>query len=578
MLYRFPAIAALFLCLFTPNFSHAEIRLPRLISDGMVLQRDAPLTIWGWADPGEPVVVSFIGEDHRTQADAAGNWSLDIGPLEAGGPHRMTITGVNTIAVNDILIGEVWVCSGQSNMELSMDRVSPLYPREFAQADLPFVRYFEVPKQYDFDGPHNDLPRGQWQAFTASSVRRFAAVCYFYGKFLYEQYQVPIGLINSALGGSPVEAWISEASLREFPTYYEEAVRFRDDSLIEQIERTDREHSAAWHQSLQAQDRGYRHQPTYHEPEAWLSGPADTMQLPGNWADTPLGAVEGSVWFEREFTIPRHLAGQPAELRLGVIVDADSVFINGAYVGNTTYQYPPRRYGVPAGILRAGSNTLVIRVVSGSGRGGFVEDKPYRLTMGDYQVDLRGAWRYRLGAAIGASQPSTFIRFKPLGLYNAMIAPLQRYRIRGVIWYQGESNVTRWHEYDALFTSLIRDWRSGWGQGDFPFVWVQLPNFLAAREEPADSEWARMREAQANALTLDQTAMAVAIDVGEWNDIHPLNKREVGRRLALAARRLAYGETELVSSGPRLAGMRREGRRMVLTFEEVGSGLLARDG
>jgi sialate O-acetylesterase len=270
--------------------------------------------------------------------------------------------------------------------------------------------------------------------------------------------------------------------------------------------------------------------------------------------------------------------GKPAKLILGRIVDADSVFINGTFVGTTSYQYPRRRYDIPPNVLKKGRNLIVVRVINSAGRGGFVPEKPYEIQTEKTTIDLKGLWRYRLGAGMEPLKSQTFIRWKPLGLYNAMIAPLLPYRIKGVIWYQGESNADRPAEYGALFPALIRDWREHWHQGDFPFLFVQLPNFMEPRAEPSESNWARLRESQLRTLSLPNTGMAVTIDIGEWNDIHPLDKKDVGWRLSLAAQRVAYGDTQVVSSGPLYQSMSIQGNRILLRFLDTGAGLIAKGG
>jgi len=272
------------------------------------------------------------------------------------------------------------------------------------------------------------------------------------------------------------------------------------------------------------------------------------------------------------------LAGKKAKLLLGRIVDADSVFINGKFIGTTSYQYPPRRYNIPEGILKEGNNTLAVRIISNAGRGGFVTDKPYEIITDDTVIDLKGAWQFKLGAVMEPLASQTFIRWKPEGLYNAMIVPLLNYKIKGVIWYQGESNTDRPDEYKNLFTALINDWRKNWNEGDFPFLFVQLPNFMKARKQPSQSNWALLREVQLKTLALPNTGMAVTIDVGEWNDIHPLDKLDVGKRLELAAEKIAYKNENVVYSGPIYQTMKVEGNKIILSFTNTGSGLIAKGG
>lgn len=555
-----------------------QVRLPRLISNGMVLQRDAEVKVWGRAAPREQVVVRFLNSTYSATADSVGNWTVKLTSLPAGGPHTMQILASDTITISDVWVGDVWVCSGQSNMELSMERVRPLYESEIATSTNPAIRQFAVPQTFNFRQPQSDVASGSWQAANPENVLRFSAVAYFFARELYEKYKIPIGLINTSLGGSPAEAWMSEETLREFPHYYDEAQRFKDSTLILRIEAEDRQRIEEWHRRLRERDEGFRNPARPWYDPAYDVTDWKTMNIPGSWAETELGPVNGVVWFRKNIRLPSALARKEALLLLGRIVDADSVYLNGIFVGTTSYQYPPRRYRIPSGILREGENTLVVRVINSAGRGGFVPDKPYELIVGNEKLDLRGPWKYRLGTIMEPLAGPTFIRWKPLGLHNAMLAPLFHYRIKGVIWYQGESNVNRALEYRRLFPAMIRDWRNKWQQGDFPFLFVQLANYLEAKKEPSESQWALLRESQLKSLSVPNTAMAVTIDIGEWNDIHPLNKKDVGKRLALAAQRVAYGDTTVVASGPLFHSARVEGNRMILSFTEIGSGLIAKDG
>lgn len=567
----------LLLLLFGPPVS-AKVRLPRLISDGMVLQRDTPLYLWGWADPGEGVTLAFAGRSFVTTADQQGRWQLTLPPQPAGGPFAMEITAGDRIVLNEIYTGDVWICSGQSNMALPMERVKERYSEVIAQAENPAIRHFFVPMVYDFSHPQSDLPAGRWEAASPQNVLNFTATGYFFARELFNRYHVPIGLINASVGGSPAEAWMSAEGLAAFPDHLAAARQCADQAYLNGIREQEQRLNDRWYATLQQRDQGFTGARPWSDPRydaaAW-----PVMTLPGFWADAGLGPINGVVWFRREFTWPDSLAGRPAKLYLGRIVDSDSVYLNGRFVGTTSYQYPPRRYSVPTGVLQAGSNTLVVRVVNKIGRGGFVTDKPYELVVGGTTLDLKGVWRYQVGAVMEQPLPDpTFFQWKPLGLFNGMIAPLLPFAIKGVIWYQGEANSSRPQEYRRLFPALIADWRQHGHQGTFPFLYVQLPNFMEARPEPSESLWAEFREAQRASLTVDRTGMAVAIDIGEWNDIHPLNKSEVGRRLALAARKVAYGEKKLAWSGPIYRSMKIRGSRIVLYFDHAEGGLQTRDG
>ncbi|MGD9110376.1 MAG: sialate O-acetylesterase, partial [Phycisphaerales bacterium] len=505
--------------------------------------------------------------------NADGNWAVTLSELKAGGPYDMQI---NDITLEDIMIGDVWVCSGQSNMELSMARVKDRYPDVVAQAGNPAIRQFYVPRKYNFKQPLQDVESGGWESANPQSVLNFTAVGYFFAKELYEKYNVPIGLINTSLGGSPAQAWLSADGLKAFPHYLQVAEKFKDDTYVKEIADSDKARSTDWYSRLNKKDKGL---PPGRTP--WFDTSIDTsdwqtMNVPGYWADGELGNINGVVWFRKEFDVPASMTGVPARIELGRVVDADKTYINGRLVGSISYQYPPRKYDIPANVLKTGKNIVTVRVISNIGRGGFFLDKPYEITAAGQTIDLKGPWKYKLGAEMEPLQPETFIRWKPGGLYNAMIAPLLNYKIKGVIWYQGESNAGNAVEYQKLFPAVISDWRGKWNQGDFPFLYVQLANFMKAKDLPSESGWAELREAQLKTLSVPNTAMAVIIDIGEWNDIHPTNKEDVGKRLALAARKIAYGEKDIVYSGPIYKDMEIRGDKIIISFTNIGSGLIAK--
>ena len=554
----------------------AQVRLPKLISDGMVLQRDSEVKVWGWATPNESISVTFNNHTYRSITNSNGEWLITLPKTKVGGPYSMTLKGSNTITIKDILMGDVWVCSGQSNMELPMRRVSPIYEAEIANSTNNQIRCFTVPQRYNFKQTQTDFESGSWVTTNPSSVLNFSAAAYFFAKELYQKYKIPIGIINTSLGGSPAEAWVSDNTLQKYPHYYQEMQRWKDDNLIKQTESSEQAKIKTWYDLLRSKDEGFKNVPVWTDPALNTSDWA-TMNLPGYWANTSLGAVNGVVWFRKNITIPASMAGKAAKLILGRIVDADSVFLNGTFVGTTSYQYPPRRYDVPEGLLKEGKNVMVVRVISNGGKGGFVLGKQYTLSANGETIDLKGEWQYKLGAAMGVTPSQTFIRWKPGGLYNAMLAPLFNYKIKGAVWYQGESNTDRAKEYKALLPDLIADWRSHWNEGNFPFIIAQLPNFMEAKDQPAESNWALLREAQLNTLSVPNTALAVNIDLGEWNDIHPLNKKDVAHRLALGAEKLAYKEN-IVYSGPVYQSKQINGNKITLTFSNCGSGLVTKGG
>ncbi|MBN2766011.1 MAG: sialate O-acetylesterase [Paludibacteraceae bacterium] len=568
---NFKKIFLLIFSFFILHFSlNADVVLPKLIADGMVLQRDTKVNVWGWADPNEKVIVSIDGKLYSTKADASGNWLLKLKKHKAGGPYTMLIEGKNKIEIRNVVFGDVWLCSGQSNMELPMRRVKPLYEAEMAKASNPMIRCFDVPQKYNFKVPQENYHGNpSWKEVNAETVLSYSAVAYFFATEINRVKNVPVGIINASLGGSPVQAWMSEDALRAFPAHLEEGYRWRNDQLIMDTETFERQRTNEWYQLSTHNDIGQAG--NFKNPDTDDSQWTD-FKVPGYWSKA--GKPENGVfWFRREIQISATEAGKPAFLNMGRIVDADSVFVNGHFVGNVTYQYPPRWYNVPAGVLVEGRNVLVVRVVNNSGSGGFVPDKPYVLALPNRNISLEGTWKMKKGCEMPPLPGETFVRWKPMGLFNGMIAPMLNFNIKGAIWYQGESNTANPAEYARMFPAMIRNWRSQFRQGDFPFLFVQLANFMEAKTQPVESNWAETREAQEAALALKNTAMAVTIDIGEWNDIHPLNKKDVGVRLALAARKVAYGESKIRSAGPVFKSLKVKGNKLIISFKNAEAGL-----
>ena len=584
---RFSTTILSFAVIFTPFGSSAQVRLPQLISDNMVLQRDKPVTIWGWASPSEKITVTFDGKTYKTVAAADSNWQIRLRATKAGGPYTMDIRGRNRIMLKDILIGDVWFCSGQSNMVLNMERVKEKYPEEIAGANIPEIRNFFVPTVSDVARVSEDLPHSKWVEASPQNVLTFGAATWFFARRLYDKYHVPIGIINSSVGGTPIQAWVSADGFTAIPNYAERVARFRDTAYLDRLLHPVRTGTMTSRHPLRA-DQGLSgavkwYDPAY-EPQGW-----HPYWLPGYWADQGIKGLNGIVWFRREVDVPEVMAGKPAKLFVGRIVDADETYVNGVKVGNITYQYPPRRYEVPAGVLKAGKNLIVVRVTNTFGKGGFVPDKRYELTDGAHHIDIRGDWQYKVGQVFpprnfggggddGGGGGFFSAQNEPTGLYNTMVAPAIRETITGWLWYQGEANTGKPKEYRQLLPALIHDWRNKWGEGELPFLYVQLPNFMEMQYWPSESQWAELREAQLMALSVPNTAMVVAIDAGEWNDIHPLDKKDVGDRLALAAEHLAYGDKEVVYSGPIYRGATISGDSIVLSWDHIGTGLMAKGG
>jgi sialate O-acetylesterase len=554
------------------------LRLPRILSNGLVLQRESDVKIWGWARPGEAVTVRFLGDSFTATADEHGTWNVILSDLTVGGPYEMEIEADTRIVIGDILIGDVWVCSGQSNMQMPLERLKERYAREIASSENPLIRQFLVPEKYDFKLPHDDLDSGSWKQATPANVLHFSTVAYFFALGLFEKFRVPIGLVNASIGGASCEAWMSADALKRFPVHTAAAKKLARKGYLDRLIKRNNSSYATWHAKINRRDKGLA-----ISSKQWFDADCDTaswqaVQLPGFWKDRGLGSFNGVVWFRKEITLPQESAGKPARLFLGRIVDLDSVYINGSFVGTTWYQYPQRVYEIPSNLLVAGKNTITVRVINSSGSGGFIEDKPYKLKISHLHIRLNGEWKYKVGAVSKPLKPAKMIISYPKGLYNCMIAPFHNYAIKGVIWYQGESNLDKAFEYKELFFSLIADWRQKWRQGNFPFIFVQLPNCEKAQDDPGESEWAEIRQAQLETLAIDNTAMVVACDLGEWNDIHPLRKKEIGQRLALAARAKVYGDSTIVASGPVYQSMEIKANKIILSFADTGSGLAANGG
>lgn len=554
-----------------------KLKLPRLISDGMVLQRGTAVRIWGWAGAGENVTVEFIGKCYKTRTDEEGCWEIFLEDLKAGGPYDMEIKTSTAIMVRDVLVGEVWVCSGQSNMELPMERVKDQYPADMVNCDYPQIRQFNVALRCEFNTPHSDLAEGGWEAASPETISGFSAVGYFFARAIHEKYQVPVGFIKAAIGGSPIESWISGAALKPYPEVLERLLPYKDDNYVKKVLTGDEKATNSWYENLDKHDAGMTSgELPWYSDEVDTSGWED-MDLPARFENEGLEGLNGAVWFRKEIEVPENMLNKPARLWLGRIVDSDKTYVNGKFVGEITYQYPPRKYDIPADLLRKGKNTITVRVTSNNGNGEFISGKPYRLTAGGHTIDLTGQWKYRVGAVCGPLPEATFIQWQPTALYNGMLAPLTNYTVKGALWYQGEANTSRPSEYFSLMRIMIENWRQEWKQSNLPFIFVQLPNYGTADMLPSESQWAQLREAQLDSLQIPGTAMVVAIDLGEWNDMHPLRKKDVGERLALAARSEAYGE-EIISSGPIFKDMKIKDNRIAIEFFNTGSGLKAGNG
>lgn len=561
-------IIFLALCLFSEKSLYANVKLSALFSDHMVIQRNQPFKVWGTADAREKIQVIFHDSKLSTKTDSKGNWQILLPPYDFGGPFEMVISGKNTITIVDILIGDVWVCSGQSNMQFEVGELKDP-EKEIAAANYPSIRLFNVP--YSLSGrPLKTINNSYWNICNSENIKRFSAVAYFFGRHLNTELNVPIGLIESTVGGSSIKTWSSEASLSKFPRFQKPFEELRTKNFVEINEVTKRL-GEAWYDTIHNYEPGIVgkwHLPTT-ENTVWqklnVPYPSDSIQ------------GFGAGWFRKEFELTEKEASANLVIFLGLIQNKDETYLNGVKIGELSRFDLPRIYGACNGMLRAGKNVLIVKAVNNWGSFGFngqAEDM-YCQTAAR-KIPLSGDWQFKVGRMSTKPYFSIGHNDYPSLLYNAMLSPLTSYSIKGVVWYQGEQDAHMPLEYASLLPNMIEDWRKHWSIGNFPFLIVQLPNYMDVKAEPAQSNWAEFREAQAKALKLPETGIAVTIDLGEAEDIHPKNKLDVGNRLALVALKQVYHKN-IISSGPVFKSMEIIGEKVVLDFTETAKGLTSND-
>ncbi|MBN8217980.1 MAG: 9-O-acetylesterase [Spirochaetes bacterium] len=572
----------------------AEVKLPAIFADHMVLQREAPIPVWGWAAPGEEVSVAIDAEKAVvTKADKLGKWKAVLAAHKADGkPHTLTVKGKNILVYSDVLFGEVWIGSGQSNMEWALIRARD-GSNEVRAASYSNIRLFSVRKATSPTPLDNVV--GTWAACSPSNAGGFSAVLYFFGREVHRATRYPVGLIHSSWGGTPAEAWmgldglVGDSNSRIYIDRY-------SNTVTSPIWRTNEPARSLLYSNLMKEfNKTARVQDPGNQGEAqgWQKPGFDdtawkTLNLPGNWFQDATGTnVNGAFWYRRTIEIPAAWAGKDLTLQLGAVDDYDTTYFNGEKVGQTgpetaNWWTVARKYDVAGKYVKAGAATIAVRVFDDFGKGG-MGAKPGELVLAPKDasasaLSLEGGWRWKVeyGEAIKSTAMAPYDpkrpQLVPSFLWNAMIAPIVPFGVRGSVWYQGENNAGRAFQYRTLFPAMIRFWRAEWKQ-DLHFYWVQLANYMPRRELPGDSAWAELREAQTMALSLTNSGMALAIDIGQSNDIHPINKQEVGRRLALNALAKVYGQ-KVAFSGPQFRSMKREGAKIRIAFDQIAGGLV----
>ena len=569
-------------CLLTAD---AKITLPQLFQSGMVLQRGKPVPIWGKANAGEQVVVSWQKKQYTVTADASGRWRVDLPKMKAGGPYTLEVKGEGVegekLVFEDVMVGDVWLLSGQSNIDVTIERVYPQYVDEIEHFNLPQVRLFRVQNETNTHGVQEDIRRTaiNWKPLTKQNAWLFSAVGSFLGKRMWEKNKVAQGIIVNSWGGTPIEAWISADSLmRDYPMLIKKLAFYQNDQYIRAQAQANNEANRRWSELLDKVDGVQGYPLSTYKDDDWQTIDQNNWM----WRGT------GSVWLRQHIIIDKEHAGKPARLLLGTLFDQDITYLNGKQIGHTGYQYPPRRYDIPEGLLREGDNVIAVRFINKYGAAHFIPEKPYLIAFGDDRfsqnpmpqdvIPLSSQWKMHVGAEMpNCPSGDVSMQNQPTTLYNAVLYPLAPYAINGVVWYQGESNTGNPAPYADYLKKLMGCWRDRW-QEQLPFCIVQLANYdgrqqtgnprpIVTETNPVNSNWARLREAQRLTAKNDARAeLAVINDLGETVDIHPLRKKEVAERIGLCFDRLIYNNK--VKLSPEVLSAEVQGDKVLLTLDQ----------
>ncbi|RKS19155.1 sialate O-acetylesterase [Flavobacterium endophyticum] len=536
----------------------AKATLPKFFSDHMVLQRDAPITIYGWADPGKTVKVSFKNQNLESKTNANGEWSLTFSSQAAGGPFEMVISEDNKITFKDVYIGDVWFCSGQSNMGWKLEDALN-GKEELSNASHEKIKLLQVSRTMA-GIPQKDIEKGQWETSSPESAEGFSAVAYFFGRELFQKYNVPIGLINSSWGGTNIEAWMSEDLMGKH-TAAQKVIAEMKGINFQEVMKSYKKEFTAWEKKADELDLGTKEK--WHNKD-YNTSSWKTITLPVYWSKAKVTPNDGVIWVTRNFELTaKDLAKDELTLAIGRVDNEDITYINGIKVGESTQKDLDRFYKVPKSVLVAGKNVITIRVKNTGDIGGFRGDaQSLYIETASQRLSLAGEWKYEAGTKDIEEVPVRQHPTKyPTSLYNGMVAPFFGLKIKGIIWYQAEANSKNAKEYAGMFKDMITDWRKKWN-ADYPFIYAQLPNYANQ-----NNRWITLRESQSKALELKNTGMAVLIDVGEDDNIHPIHKQIVGKRMALIASNVAYGEKDVPASAPVFDSFKIDGNSVTVTFK-----------
>ncbi len=560
-----------------------NVELNSMFSNNMVVQQNQDIPIWGTADPGGQVVVSLNENQKKGKVDKDGNWRVDLDPVKAGGPYQLSVMSADTIVFENVMVGEVWICSGQSNMQMAVGGWGQVtnFKKEIEEANYPNIRLLSVTRTTS-NTLLDTVETSGWEECNSSTIPEFSAVAYFFGRHLHKNIDVPIGLINTSWGGTVAEAWTSVEALKTLPDFKDAVEMIEIDTTgFDQAMKLYEAEIERREKAILVDDKGFQNgEYIWSFPKLDMSG-WEIMNLPTLWEEDGYKNLDGIVWFRKEINIPASMKGKELTLHLGPINDEDITWFNGEKIGSSRGASTIRVYKIPGSLVKAGSNYIAVRVYDMGNNGGiYGKEKQMRIddNLGNI-ISVAGDWNYKIGLDLGPSTQmpkSPNDPNRPSVLFNAMINPLIPYAIQGAIWYQGESNASRAFQYRTLFPTMIQDWRNQWNIGDFPFLFVQLANFMGVSDEPEEDAWAELREAQTMALSLTNTGMAVTIDIGDALDIHPKNKQDVGKRLALNALHIAYDQ-DIAYSGPIYKDMSIEENKIRISFNHTNEGLTSRD-
>lgn len=540
------------LFILSSNSVNATVLLPSFFTDNMVLQQKSAVPFWGESD-GKSIEITTSWDKKRYKTTVInGKWNVVLKTPVYGGPFTITINDGATKMLNNILIGEVWLCSGQSNMEMPLEGWGKInnYKEEIENANYPQIRLLQA-EHIESTLPLNTLKvqHDGWNVCSPKSVADFSATAYFFARKIYNEKKIPIGLIHSSWGGTLVEAWTSSGALTTIHDFDAQIQAMKSETDRDALLQKYNADLTVWEKNLANTDKGMQDEKAIWATPNFDDSSWKTMKLPSFFDSNGLGSFDGVVWFRKKFTV----TDNSVDFSLSYFADDDDmIWINGNYIGETKGYNVERHYTIPVKYLKKGENTVTIRVFDGAGNGGVYGDENFSLKSGKETISLAGNWKYSIGVDSKDLPVKPYLaqgQNRPSAIYNAMIAPLLDYKIKGVIWYQGESNAERAHQYQTLFPLLINDWRTKFKDKNLPFFFVQLANYKEQKQQPAESDWAELREAQFMALKLPNTGMAVTTDIGNGEDIHPKNKQDVGGRLANIALAKVYN-TKIDYSGP----------------------------